>query len=191
MTASTFALDEDSVIFAALPLFHTNALVVTLLGPLLRGQHVLWAGPLGYRDPSLFGIFWKLVERYRVAQMSGVPTIYSTLAQIPVDADISSLRYRLVGATPLPPSVAEDFKAHTGIEFCEGYGLTEGTCTSARQLPAAIRQGTVGQRVPYQQVRAVRVDADDRRVEAACAWRGRHDRRQGAQRLRGLPRRGT
>ena len=47
----------------ALPLFHTNALVVTLLAPLLRGLHVVWAGPLGYRDPSLFGAFWKLVER--------------------------------------------------------------------------------------------------------------------------------
>ena len=49
--------------FAALPLFHTNALVVTLLAPLLRGQPVVWAGPLGYRDPSLFGVFWKLVAR--------------------------------------------------------------------------------------------------------------------------------
>ena len=36
--------------FAALPLFHVNALVVTLLAPLFKGQRVVWAGPLGYRD---------------------------------------------------------------------------------------------------------------------------------------------
>ena len=39
--------------------------------------------------------------------MSGVPTVYSALAQVPVDADIGSLRYVLVGAAPLPPSVAK------------------------------------------------------------------------------------
>ncbi len=43
-------LKEGSTVFAALPLFHTNALLVTVLEPLLKGQHVVWAGPLGYRD---------------------------------------------------------------------------------------------------------------------------------------------
>ena len=50
MTRASDVLDQDSVIFAALPLFHTNALVVTVLAPLLKGQHVVWGGPLGYRD---------------------------------------------------------------------------------------------------------------------------------------------
>ena len=76
MIAGSFPLDEQGVIFAALPLFHTNALLVTLLAPLMRGQQVVWAGPLGYRDPPLFGIYWKLVDRYRIAAMSGVPTVY-------------------------------------------------------------------------------------------------------------------
>src|SRR6185369_16662829 len=64
MIACADILDEDSVVFAALPLFHTNALLVTTLAPLLRGQHVVWAGPFGYRDQALLGNFWKLVERY-------------------------------------------------------------------------------------------------------------------------------
>ena len=50
MMRASDILDQDSVIFAALPLFHTNALVVTVLAPLLKGQHVVWGGPLGYRD---------------------------------------------------------------------------------------------------------------------------------------------
>jgi acyl-CoA synthetase (AMP-forming)/AMP-acid ligase II len=52
MIAANSLLDEHWVLFAALPLFHVNALVVTLLSPLLRGQQVVWAGPLGYRDPA-------------------------------------------------------------------------------------------------------------------------------------------
>ena len=54
MIAATSLLHDDAVVFAALPLFHVNALVVTLLAPLFRGQRVVWAGPLGYRDPALF-----------------------------------------------------------------------------------------------------------------------------------------
>lgn len=160
MIASASELGQDGVVFAALPLFHTNALIVTVLAPLLRGQPVLWAGPLGYRDLPLYGIFWRMVERYGIALMSGVPTVYAVLAQVPVDADISSLRLPIVGAAPLPPSVAEQFHAVTGVELSEGYGLTEGTCATARDWPGAPRRGTVGQRLPYQDVRAVRVDEE-------------------------------
>ena len=52
----------ESTVFAALPLFHVNALVVTLLMPLFKGQQVVWAGPLGYRDPALYARFWKMVR---------------------------------------------------------------------------------------------------------------------------------
>ena len=158
MIRASNVLDESSVIFAALPLFHTNALLVTVLGPLLKGQHVVWGGPLGYRDVPLFENFWKLVERYRIAAMSGVPTVYSVLAQIPVDADISSLKLPIVGAAPLPPAVRDAFEARTGVALCEGYGLTEGTCVTAVNWPGAPRLGTVGQRLPYQEARTVKID---------------------------------
>jgi fatty-acyl-CoA synthase len=147
-----------STVFAALPLFHTNALLVTVLGPLLKGQHVVWAGPLGYRDLPLYGNFWKLVERHGIAAMSGVPTVYGALAQVPVDADISSLELPIVGAAPLPPAVRDAFEARTGVTLCEGYGLTEATCASVRSWPDAPRPGTLGQRLPYQEVRAVAID---------------------------------
>ena len=65
MIASRETLDSDSVLFAGLPLFHTNALLVTVLAPLLKGQHVVWGGALGYRDPTLYPNFWKIVEQLR------------------------------------------------------------------------------------------------------------------------------
>ncbi|MFE4459564.1 acyl-CoA synthetase [Nocardia tengchongensis] len=160
MIAANSLLDTNSVVFAGLPLFHVNALVVTLLAPLFKGQPVVWAGPLGYRDPALYGQFWKLVEHYRIATMSAVPTVYAALAQCPVTADISSLRYAMVGASPLPTAVRENFQAHTGITLIEGYGLTEATCASARTFPSAPRPGAVGQRMPYQQVKVIRIGPD-------------------------------
>jgi fatty-acyl-CoA synthase len=153
-----------STVFAALPLFHTNALLVTVLGPLLKGLHVVWAGPLGYRERALSANFWRIVERYRITAMSAVPTVYAALAQVPVDADISSLELPIVGAAPLPPAVRDAFEAHTGVALCEGYGLTEGTCASAINRADARRPGTVGQRLPYQEARAVAVD------EATGEW---------------------
>jgi fatty-acyl-CoA synthase len=160
MVATAMVGDEDGAVFAGLPLFHTNALVVTLLAPLLRGRPVVWAGPLGYRDPALFGVFWRLVERYRVAVMSAVPTVYAMLAERPVDADISTLRMPIVGAAPLPPAVAAAFGSRTGVDLCEGYGLTEGTCASACTAPGTQRSGTVGRRMPYQTIRAARIDEE-------------------------------
>jgi fatty-acyl-CoA synthase len=164
MIAANTLLDEDSVLFAGLPLFHVNALVVTLLAPLLRGQQAVWAGPLGYRDTALYANFWKIVQHYGISAMSAVPTVYAVLAQCALDADISSLRYALVGASALPAAVRKDFESHTGVPLVEGYGLTEGTCASVRSFPDHPRPGSVGQRLPYQQVKTVRIDDD------GCWW---------------------
>jgi fatty-acyl-CoA synthase len=147
--------DPEVATFAALPLFHVNALLVTLLAPAFRGLHVVWAGPLGYRDPQLYGAFWRIVERYRVGSFSAVPMVYAALVQVPLDADISTLQYGAVGAAPLPSAVREAFEAHTGVPLCEGYGLTEATCASARNYPRVARPGSVGQRLPYQRIKAV------------------------------------
>jgi fatty-acyl-CoA synthase len=86
--------------------------------------------------------------------------VYGTLAQVPVDADISSLRLPIVGAAPLPTSVREDFAAHTGRRLLEGYGLTEATCASTWTRPGEERSGSVGRVLPGQQVKAVRIGDD-------------------------------
>ena len=156
MIAANALFDTDSVVFAGLPLFHVNALVVTLLAPLFKGQRTVWAGPLGYREPALYQEFWKIVEHHRIAAMSAVPTVYAVLSQCPVDADLSSLRFALVGASPLPAAVRADFQSRTGVTLVEGYGLTEATCASARSFPDAPRPEALGQRLPYQRLAVLR-----------------------------------
>jgi fatty-acyl-CoA synthase len=158
MIAAREVLGDETVMFGALPLFHVNALLVTTLAPLFKAQEVVWAGPLGYRDPELFGVFWRLVEQYRITSMSGVPTIYAALSRVPIDADISSLQFAVVGAAPLSRSVRQAFQDHTGVRLCEGYGLTEATCASALNFPDYDRPDSVGQRLPYQHIKAVHYD---------------------------------
>ena len=147
-------------VLAGLPLFHVNALIVTGIAPMFSGARVVWPGPAADRDKALYSRFWHIIEHYQVAEMSAVPTVYATLAQVPVDADISTLRLPIVGAAPLPPSVREDFAAHTGLRLLEGYGLTEATCASTWTRPGEERPGSVGRALPGQEVKAVRVTGD-------------------------------
>jgi acyl-CoA synthetase (AMP-forming)/AMP-acid ligase II len=51
-------------------------------------------------------------------------------------------------AALLPPAVRDAWLAHTGVALCEGYGLTEATCATARSFPRHQRPGSVGQRLP-------------------------------------------
>ena len=153
-------LAAGEAMLGGLPLFHVNALIVTGIAPMFSGARVVWPGPAGYRDKALYTRFWTIVEHYQIAAMSAVPTVYGTLAQVPVDADISSLRLPIAGAAPLPASVREAFAAHTGRRLLEGYGLTEATCASTWTRPGEERPGSVGRALPGQQVKAVRIGDD-------------------------------
>ncbi len=165
--AESTGLQPGEAILGGLPLFHVNALLVTGIAPLFGGQRVVWPGPTGYRDPALYPRFWRIVEHYRIAAMSAVPTVYASLARVPVDADIASLRLPIVGAAPLPPAVREAFAAHTGRRLLEGYGLTEATCASTVTPPGRERTGSVGQVLPGQRVKAVRIDDDESWTDCA------------------------
>ncbi len=159
-------------VLGGLPLFHVNALIVTCVAPMFHGGRGVWPGPAGYRDKALHARFWQIIEHYQIAAMSAVPTVYATLAQVPVDADISSLRLPIAGAAPLPASVREAFAAHTGRRLLEGYGLTEATCASTWTRPGEERPGSVGRALPGQHVKAVRIGEDGSWTDCAPGQHG-------------------
>jgi fatty-acyl-CoA synthase len=158
--AEAAGLAAGEAALGGLPLFHVNALIVTGIAPMFAGLRLVWPGPAGYRDRALYARFWKMVEHYQIAAMSAVPTVYRTLADVPVDADVSTLRLPIVGAAPLPSAVREAFAARTGRRLLEGYGLTEATCATTFTPPGEERPGSVGRVLPGQQIKAVRADGD-------------------------------
>ena len=158
--AQSSGLAPGEAMLGGLPLFHVNALIVTGIAPMFSGARVVWPGPAGYRDRALYARFWTIIEHYQIAAMSAVPTVYGTLAQVPVDADIGTLRVPIVGAAPLPASVREAFAAHTGRRLLEGYGLTEATCATTWTRPGEERPGSVGRVLPGQQIKAARIGDD-------------------------------
>ncbi len=152
--AYTINLGPDDVTLCGLPLFHVNGVMVTGLAPFFSGAQVLLATPQGYRNTALIQNFWTIIERYRVSFFSGVPTIYAGLLQVPSEGhDLSSLRYALCGAAPMPVELIRQFEAKTGLPLIEGYGLTEGTCGSCGNPSAGERRpGSIGLRMPYCEV---------------------------------------
>ena len=153
-------MSQRSVFMCGLPLFHVNGTTVTGLGPFAVGGHVVMLSPMGYRDPGVIKNFFKIVEHYKAQAFSSVPTVLSTLMEMPVgETDISSLQYAICGAAPLSVEMFKRFEAHTGMKILEGYGLTEGACASSINPKDGERKvGSIGIRMPYQQMKVVITD---------------------------------
>ncbi|MDF1620907.1 acyl-CoA synthetase [Pseudothioclava nitratireducens] len=153
--------DETDVLICPLPLFHVFAAYPILMSAIASGAHVVFPTPAGYRGDGVFDNFWKLVERWQVTFLITVPTAIAALMQRPVDADISSLKTAISGSAPLPIELYNRFKAATGVEIAEGYGLTEATClVSCNPVDGMKKVGSVGVPLPYTHVRILRATPD-------------------------------
>lgn len=144
-------LDERDHCLLILPLFHVNAVMVSLLAPLRVGGRLTIVGRFSPQT------FFDEVERIRPTYFSAVPTIYALLASLPpqVRPDTSSLRFVVCGAAPVSQELLTACEQRFGFLMVEGYGLTEGTCASACNPvgPDAVRKlGTVGPALPGQQI---------------------------------------
>ena len=155
-------IGPKDTLLCGLPLFHSNAMMVTGLAPFSVGAHVVLLASAGFRDPRTFAAFWRSVERYRATFFSSVPTVLSALLNVPRgDADIASLRFAICGAASLAPELFQRFEQATGLKLLEGYGMTEATCVSSlnpRDGERAI--GSIGLRLPYQEMKVVQLGAD-------------------------------
>ncbi len=164
VTVVANASDKD-VFMCGLPLFHVNAVIITGLAPFSVGASVVLLSASGYRDTGVIKNFFKIVEHYKGTFFSAVPTVYSALLHIPAEGDVSSLKYAICGAAPMPVETFKAFEAKTGIKILEGYGLTEGTCASSvNPKDGERRVGSIGLRFPYQPMKTVVLDENGKYV---------------------------
>ena len=160
--AETISMTADKIVFCGLPLFHVNGVIVTGLIPWMRGASVVLGPPFGYRAEGVIPNFWRIVDYYKINFFSAVPAVYSALLNVPVeDADITTLEFAICGAAPLPAEVFHQFEERTNSRILEGYGLTEGAClSSVNPLAGERRVGSIGLRLPYQEMRVVALGKD-------------------------------
>ena len=134
--------ERGEVSLSTLPLSHSYGLGLLVAGYVSerQGRAVL------LRWFDLEEVF-RSIEKYRVAGMAGVPTMFLYMLHYP-DADkydTSSVEYWLVGAAPMPQEKLVEFEKKFGGEMYVAYGLTEASPGVAAQRESIPRKpGSVG-----------------------------------------------
>ncbi len=160
-----FGGSPDDVILTAAPLFHIGGLNVMTLGSFHVGSTVVLLR--NFDAAQVLTDF----ERYKVTNMFGAPAMFLFMSQHPsfAQTDLSSIRVLLCGAAPVPESLIELYGAR-GIDFCQGYGLTETSPFSAFLTPewSTSKLGSAGQPPLYSETRIV----DDNNQPLPAGGRG-------------------
>jgi len=159
---ATGATKGDTTLLC-LPLAHSFG-VVTMnsgsLSPFKESSAVL----MRWFDPEEV---FRLIEKYRVTQFFGVPTMYQILVSHPAGDkfDTSSLERCTISAAPVTEELYRAFTAKFDCEMYEGYGLTEASPAVAlcrRGMP--LKKGSTGIPLPGVEVRIF--DAEDNEMPA-------------------------
>ena len=139
-----------------MPLHHTNGVNNQLLAPFLAGAAVVLA------DRFRAEAVEDQIAEYGVTYLTGVPTMYSRmLPHLRDPGRRRSLRFLRCGSAPISVALHERIEAAFGVPLVVSYGLSEATCTSTMNPPAARRIGSVGTVMPGQQVRLLRPGSGD------------------------------
>ncbi len=131
-----------------LPLFHCNAQVVTVMSPMYAGADFVLMEGFSPKD------FLPAINKFKPTTFSGVPTVYAILNSLPEAEkyDLSSLRFVICGAAPMPVEVFNTFEKKYKAFILEGYGLSEATCASIiNPLKGKRKIGSIGKPINGQE----------------------------------------
>jgi carnitine-CoA ligase len=135
----------DDVFWSVLPLFHTNAMCLTLAGALLAGGHAV------LRPRFSASRFWSDLR----ADGGTATNLLGAMVPILLKGDPAAAaghRLRVVTGGGVPVASVREFSARFGVPFRELFGLTE-TGVNAGETGTAGRRGSVGRPLPNWEVR--------------------------------------
>lgn len=123
--ADIFAIREQSVYLAVVPMFHVNAWGTPFTALMVGAKQVL-PGP--HLDPASL---CELFEGERVTTTAGVPTIWFGILQHldahPERYDLGSMESMIVGGAAPPAAMIEAFEKRHGLHVVHAWGMTETT----------------------------------------------------------------
>lgn len=111
----------DDRLLVAAPLFHCWGLINGVLGIFAQGGTAIIVRRF-QTEPVL-----ALIEQTRPSILQGVPTMLNYMAKSPSvkERDLSSLRFVLTAAAPMPHELISVLRQEWQVGFAESYGLTE------------------------------------------------------------------
>lgn len=143
---------SDDVLVHSLPMFHIHGLLVATNCVLASGASMIYL--------PRFEVAPVIEALGRASVFMGVPTYYTRLlASEALDrARCASMRLFVSGSAPLLASTHVEFRARTGHEILERYGMTETSMITSNPLSGERRPGTVGAPLPGVEVRISSAD---------------------------------
>ena len=148
------------VTLAVVPLFHVFGLTFCLTSTILIGGMVVLIPKFD------LDLLLDAVRKYKPTLFPGVPPIYQQLAAVPEakKAGVGGIRTCVSGAMKLARTTVEAFRACTGGQLVQGYGMTEcSPVLMANPLDGNARHISVGTPLPGTEARIVH-ENDPRRV---------------------------
>jgi fatty-acyl-CoA synthase len=130
----------EAVALGVVPMFHITGLMFSVLANVYLGSTTVL---MPRWDRELAG---RLIARHRITHWTCIPTMVIDLFGSPNyrSFDLSSLRRLAGGGAAMPQAVAERLRGEFGIDFAEGYGLTETAAPSHSNLPERAKLQCLG-----------------------------------------------
>ena len=139
IVAHWMGLVPHSVQLVALPYFHITGMQNLLNAPVYGGGTLVLMKRWN-RDEAA-----ALIARHQVSHWTAMPTMVIDFLASPrlAEYDLRSVRRIGGGGAGMPEAVGERLKALTGLDFLEGYGLSE-TAHVSGNPPAAFKRQCLG-----------------------------------------------
>ncbi len=136
-------------ILCVLPLFHSGGLNDLAIPGMVMGASIVLRRNFSAAE------FWECVEKYRVNGFYIVPTMWNILLRVPEAStiDMSSLRFGLSGAAPIPPEQLDECEQRFQVPIIEAYGSTENSGGITSNKLDARKHGSIGKEIDGIEVR--------------------------------------
>lgn len=117
---------RNDITLSAAPLFHIGGLNTGVISALQLGNKIVI---MRHFDP---GAALELIEQHGVTHMFGAPAMFLFMSQHPAFAQsqLNTIKIFIVGGAPVPEPLLKLYDSR-GVQFCQGYGLTETSPFSA------------------------------------------------------------
>lgn len=116
-----FGRTQDAVFLSVLPYFHVTGMAGSMNGPMYAGATIVIL-PRWDRDAAA-----ELMQRYRVTVWQVISTMMIDFLSNPKlsQYDLSSLQGIRGGGAAMPEAICAKLKELTGLDYVEGYGMSE------------------------------------------------------------------
>ena len=150
--------EAEEVLVAVMPYFHSYGLTVGVNTCIANAITIVQIP-----NPRDMVHVLKSIEKHKVTFYPGVPTMFVGFNNFPDrdKFDISSLRFAVSAAAPLPPEVQEKFQELTGGKMVEAYGLTETGPAASMDPLENPRDHSIGLPLPDTDMAIVDVDTGE------------------------------